>query len=138
MSSTRLVLVLTVVNLGLLAWQAFPAREAGAKEDLPVLRGRGLEIVDGEGRVRAHLKIEPANPTYRWPDGSRVGYPETVILRLITPEGKPNVKMTASTEGAGLLLGGGVEECYVLAHAEGARTFVKVRNDPAHEKVLAP
>ena len=39
------------------------------------------------------------------PDGT-TGYPETVLLRLITSEGRPNVKIATTERGAGLLLGG--------------------------------
>jgi hypothetical protein len=83
MRSTRLLWVLTLLNLGCLAYQMSPAREARASADPPVLRGRGPEIVDAEGRLRAQLTIAPADPTHRMPDGA-TGYPEAVIFRLIT------------------------------------------------------
>jgi len=77
--------------------RAAPIRESPA----PVLRGSSLEIVDDQGRVRASIKIHQADPNYKWPDG-KVGYPETVMFRLIDPKGRPEVKLGASVEGAGL------------------------------------
>jgi hypothetical protein len=43
------------------------------------LRGRGLEIVDQQGRVRASISILPAGKSSSGDD-----YAETVLLRLIT------------------------------------------------------
>ena len=71
MTSARLLVALTVVNAALVAYQAIGVAKAHAREDAQILRGRGLEIVDADGRVRAQVKVEPANPTYRWPDSSR-------------------------------------------------------------------
>jgi hypothetical protein len=60
-----------------------------------VLRGRGLEITDDEGRVRASIKLHPASVL---PDGT--AYPETVLLRLISSQGRPNVKIAATEDGS--------------------------------------
>jgi hypothetical protein len=135
---TAFLVALTAVNVALFALQVGPAGEASAKEDLPVLRARGLEIVDDQGRLRAQLKVEPADPQYRWPDGSRVGYPETVIFRLVTPDGKPRVKLTTSETGSGLLLLGASDATQSMLLAEGATTSLRLRNDEKTQKVLAP
>jgi hypothetical protein len=45
----------------------------------------------------------PADPNVKVPGGSN-GYPETVLFRLITSKGGPNVKLTAQDDGAGLVL----------------------------------
>src|SRR6187549_4159346 len=103
MTSNRMLWALTTLNLGCLAYQAAPNRKADARGEAPMLRGRGLEIVDDQGRLRAQLTMAAANETFKMPDGS-VGYPETVIFRLITPDGKPRVKLTTSTDGSGLML----------------------------------
>ena len=112
MKTQRWLTVLTAVNLTLLALIAahalLPARAAG---DASVLRARALEIVDEQGRVRASLKVYPADPAFRWEDGRR-GYPETVMLRLITSDGRPNVKLAAKEDGAGILLGGASNPTY--------------------------
>ena len=75
-----------------------------------MLRGRSLEIVDDQGRLRAAIKVLPVNPAQKMPNGQP--YPETVILRLIDPNGKPNVKLYASALGAGLGLGGESDPTY--------------------------
>lgn len=53
-----------------------------------MLRVRGLELVDDQGRVRAMLKVFPADTTTKMPDGT-TGYPETVLLRLIDSKAHP-------------------------------------------------
>ena len=65
---------------------------------------RALELIDDRGRVRAELKVFPALPTVKMPDGT-IGYPESVMLRLIDSKGGPNVKLSASEDGSGLVLG---------------------------------
>src|SRR2546425_9707321 len=57
-----------------------------------VLRGRSLEIVDEHGRVRASITVYPADPAVKMPDGT-TGYPETVLLRLLSSKGGPNKKL---------------------------------------------
>src|SRR5215212_536212 len=107
----RLLIVLTVFNLGLLLFllarvevrfMGFSfVRTAEVNSTGSVLRGRALEITDEEGRVRASIKLHPASTL---PDGTT--YPETVLLRLITSQGRPNVKIAATEDGSALALGG--------------------------------
>ena len=58
MKSPRVVMALTVANLALLllilTLQLGPAIAQGG---VPVLRGRALEIVDDQGRVRASIGV---------------------------------------------------------------------------------
>ena len=91
MKNQRLLVALTVINLGLLAYQVVRPRLAFAQEDAPVLRGRALEIVDERGKVRAQLSVFPPDPKHKLPNGDP--YPETVLLRLIDPNGRPSVKL---------------------------------------------
>ena len=91
---------LTVINLGLLGYQAVHATSAHAAADDGILRGKGLQITDDKGKVRASITLMPAS---RQKDGSM--YPETVLLRLITSEGKPTVKISALEDGAAMSLG---------------------------------
>jgi hypothetical protein len=58
-------------------------------EDISVVRGYAFELIDEKGNIRAEIKVLPAVPKLQMPDGS-VGYPETVLFRLIDPKGKPN------------------------------------------------
>jgi hypothetical protein len=64
-----------------------------------IFRGRGRQIVDGQGKVRASIAI---NPAVGQPDGSI--YPETVLFRMITSGGRPVVKISSSEDGAGMTL----------------------------------
>ena len=103
MKSQRLLVVLTVINLGLLTFQIVRPRLAFAQPAAPVLREAALEIVDDRGRLRAAIKVLPVNPAQKMPNGQP--YPETVILRLIDSYGRPNVKLTASVLVRGLVSG---------------------------------
>jgi len=107
MNLQRVLVVLTALNLVLLAFLLAQARAVSA-ETAPVLRGRELQIVDDRGRVRASIQVLP--PAVSKADGKP--YPDTVILRLIDPEGRPEVKMTASPQGAALLLMGESDDTY--------------------------
>jgi hypothetical protein len=111
MKSHRLVVVLTLLNLALLVTLLAQGRTAEARAALPVLRGRALEIVDDHGKVRASIQVLPANATVAMPDGTR-GYPETVLLRLVTAEGRPAVKLSATERGGILVLGGESDPTY--------------------------
>lgn len=137
MRHQRLLVAITALNLLLLAFSLAQARAVVAGGAEPVLRGRGLEIVDDRGRVRASITILPADPTVKMPDGT-VGYPETVLLRLIDSKGGPNVKLGATERGAGLLLGGESDPTYVQILAEGASTSLKLINKDGRERVIKP
>ena len=103
MGTQRLLIALTAANLGLLWYQSVqPHPRVAAAADVPaVIRGRALEIVDDRGRVRASLSVLPEDPTVKW---NGKPYPETVLLRLMSPDGRPNVKLGASKLGSGLLM----------------------------------
>jgi hypothetical protein len=64
MKNQRLLVALTVLNLGLLTYQVVRPRYVFAQENAPVLRGRALEIVDERGKVRAELRVFPPNPKH--------------------------------------------------------------------------
>ena len=64
MKNQRLLVALTVLNLGLLAYQVVRPRYVFAQDNAPVLRGRALEIVDERGKVRAELRVFPPNPKH--------------------------------------------------------------------------
>jgi len=53
MKTQRIAIGLTVINLALLIFLLAQNRYAGAQNVAPVLRGRGLEIVDAQGQTRA-------------------------------------------------------------------------------------
>src|SRR4051794_40272192 len=109
MNIQRLLVALTLANLCLLA---FLLARAWADNPgvLPVLRGSALEIVDGRGKVRAELRVFPSDTKHKLADGSP--YPETVLLRLIDPNGRPSVKLATDVRGGGLYLGGEADPTY--------------------------
>ena len=137
MDTRRLLIVLTAVNAGLLGYQLFRPKTSGAAPaDVPgVIRGRALEIVDDRGRVRASLSVLPEDPKVIW---NGEPYPETVLLRLMSPDGRPNVKLGASRRGAGLLIGGESDPTYVQVLAEGGESRVKLINKDGLERLIKP
>jgi hypothetical protein len=137
MKSQRLLVVITGLNILLLALSVSQTRAVVTESIAPVLRGRALEIVDDKGRVRASITILPADPNVKMPDGT-TGYPETVLLRLIDPKGRPNVKLGATERGAGLLLGGESDPTYVQILADGPRTTLKLSDKDGRERLVKP
>ena len=133
MKTQRLSFVLTVVNLGLLVYLLSTYRKSQEADGVaPVLRGRALQIVDDQGRVRAGISVLLAS-TFK-PTGK--DYPETVILRLIDAKGRPEVKIVASEEGAGLGFVGRGDETQVKLEADGAEcSLVLVNKDGKRQEV---
>jgi hypothetical protein len=109
----RLPIVLTVLNLVLLAFLVTQTRlsigpnglRLWTNIDRSVLRGRALEIVDDEGRIRAAINLHPADQA--------TSYPETMIFRLIDQNGRPSVKLANSERGGLLALVSDAEGNYV-------------------------
>src|SRR5262245_47727467 len=112
MKIQRLLMPLTLINLAILIFLLLQVRQVQAEKELPVLRGRALEIVDEQGRVRASLKVQTADPKVKLPNGRP--FPETVILRLIDAQGRPEVKLAGSEQGAGLGLIGETDGTHVV------------------------
>jgi hypothetical protein len=129
----RLGFVLTVFTLVLLVFLVSPLRPLVAQEAPAVLRGRALELVDDHGRVRAEIKVLPAEPNLKMPDGT-VGYPETVLLRLVDSKGGPNVKLAATEDGSGLVLGG--EDGYIQILSRGPKNLVKIVKKDGREQTV--
>ena len=132
MKITLIVAALTAVNVGALALSLVQTHAVAASPD-SILRGRGLEIVDAAGRVRASIRIlEPA----RQADGTRSE--ETVLLRLITEKGRPSVKIATSESALSLAGPTGTRNSYVLARAGASASSLSVRNEDGGERVVAP
>jgi hypothetical protein len=127
---------LTAVNLALLLLSVVQQlRPAFAQSEPAVLRGRALEIVDGQGRVRASISVLPPGKA---PNGDE--YSETVLLRLITERGRPSVKIGSSEPNSGVSLAGptGTKDTYVILQAKGTTSSLKLRNEDGREQVLRP
>ena len=136
MISPRVLPALTLINLGLLTVillsQSRPAlAHSGASE---VLRGRRLEIVDERGRVRASIRLEPAE-TFK-PTGRK--YPETVMFRLIDPNGRPEVKIGASVDGGGLGLVGDADGTQIVLQADSSGSLLRLKNRTGEERLIRP
>ena len=136
MKTERLLILLTAVNAAVLAYQLMRPTSGAAASDVPaVVRARALEIVDDRRRVRASLAVLPEDPKHPWKGEP---YPETVLLRLISPDGRPNVKLGASKRGAALLIGGESDPTYVQVLAEGGESSVKLINKNGSERLIKP
>jgi hypothetical protein len=131
----RLTLILTVLNLILLAFSLARLRPVIAQDVVPVLRGRALEILYAQGRVRAEIKVLPAQPTLRMPD-STIGYPEAVQLRLVSSQNNPNVKLVTTEDGSGLVLGGEKGHTQLLSRKEDP--FIKIVTKHGRERTIKP
>ena len=135
MKTQRILIILTLVNLVVLVFSLAERRTVAAETVSPVLRGRALEIVDKQGRVRASLTVLPAGTSEH---GDR--YPETVLLRLITERGRPSVKIGAAEQSAGLTLVGptGTNDTYVQLGANGTASSLRLKNEDGREQIIKP
>ena len=131
MKHPKLMVALSAANFALLAFLLLQAlAPARAANDDGILRGRGLQIVDAQGRVRASLSVLP-------PTGAEA---ETVLLRLITERGRPSVKLAASEPGSGMSLAGptGTSSTYVVIEAGQRTTSIRLRDEDGKEQILRP
>jgi hypothetical protein len=136
MKTPRSLFALTAVNLALLILAiAQNWRPAFAQAEIPVLRGRALEIVDTQGRVRASINVLPPAKS---PSGDQQA--ETVLLRLITERGRPSVKIASSEPASGLSFAGptGTKDSYLILEARGTSSSLKLRDENGREQVLRP
>jgi hypothetical protein len=131
----RVLIALTLLNLAILTFMLVAQRAANAPVVTPVLRGRSLEIVDDQGRVRASLSVLPAGTSAH---GDR--HPETVLLRLITERGRPSVKISTSEEACGVSLAGpsDTRDTYVILEAKGTATSLTMKNESGREQIVKP
>src|SRR5262249_35430984 len=127
---------LTAINLGILmVILILIARPVVSPGLVPVLRGRALEIVDEQGKVRAQISVLPSTSQ----DGKI--YPETVLLRVIDPNGRPAVKIGASVDGSGIGLAGDSERrewSGVQILAEGSGSVLRLVNKDGREQTIQP
>jgi hypothetical protein len=136
MSTRPSLYAVMVLNLALLALAlAQQFRPALAQQELPVLRGRALEIVDPQGRIRASITVLPASKS-----SSGEEQPETVLLRLITERGRPSVKIGASEPTSGLSFAGptGTKDTYVVLQSKGTTSSLQLRSEDGRQQVLEP
>jgi hypothetical protein len=132
MQTQRPVLALAALNLALVALLLAGYAAPGEAQTGPVLRGRGLEIVDDAGRVRASIRIEPASTV------AGVTHAETVMLRLINPDGRPTVKIGASLDGGGLSVIGDTDQTYAILKAEPTGSTLTLLQKDGRRMVSGP
>jgi len=143
MTTQRLLIALTALNLGLLVFLLAQidvrflgfrfVRSGEVNSAGSVLRGRALEITDDEGRTRATIKVYPPSVL---PDGTT--YPETVLLRLINSQGTPNVKLATTEDGSALVLSGEANPTHVQILARGTTTSLKLTDKSGQQHSIAP
>jgi hypothetical protein len=139
MKTQRLALALTILNLLLLAvllLRVSTAVAVAAQQDVvPVLRGRALEIVDDQGRVRSQILITKPTTT----DGKH--YSEGALFRLIDPNGRPAVKIGGSADGSGISLAGDSEKrewSGIQILSDGPTVSLKLTNRNGRVQVITP
>ena len=132
MKTHRFAIVLMVINFGLLVWLLSQTRLASVENAnaVPaVLRGRSLEIVDEDGKIRATIKVlEPSAKLAK----------SMTILRLIDPNGRPEVKLFASVQGGGISFVGDADTTQVLLEAHGPQASLKLTNTDGKQQLVKP
>ena len=138
MKTQQVMIALTVANAGMLLLSLAQPHNAAAQDVAPLLRGRALEIVDDHGRVRAEIKVFPAQPALKMPD-STTGYPEAVLLRLNDSQNGAHVKLETTEDGAGLVLGGKTgTKAYTQLSSRGTDPLIKIVNKDGREQIIKP
>jgi hypothetical protein len=131
MKTERLVWALAALNVVLIILLLTAYIAPGqAQTAASVLRGQRLEIVDDRGRVRASIKLEPPSTV------GGVAYPESVILRLVNPDGRPVVKVGASVDGGGLSVIGDTDQTYAILKAEPTGSTLTLLEKDGRRTVL--
>ena len=138
MKTQQIMIALTLANAGMLIFSLTQPHSTAAQDIAPVLRGHALEIMDDQGRVRAEIKVFPAQPALKMPDGT-TGYPETVLLRLNDSHNGGHVKLDTNEDGAGFVLGGKTgTNSYTQLLSRRADPFIKIVNKDGREQIIKP
>src|SRR6476646_5479985 len=135
MTTRTSLYALTALNLVVLALGLVQQlRPVFAESELPVLRGRALQIIDSQGRVRASIGVLSPDST------SADERSETVLFRLITERGRPTVKIGASEPTSGLSFAGptGTKDSYLILQTKGTTSSLRLRNEDGREQVVTP
>jgi hypothetical protein len=97
----RLLVALIFINFGLLTSLMDRPRLCFAQESILMLRDRASMIVDERGKVRAKRK---ASTDERNKPSNGDPYPEMVLLRLVSRNGRPSVRLGMDVQGTGVYL----------------------------------
>jgi hypothetical protein len=135
MKLQRIAIAVTIINLVLMILLLTKMNSATAQlkqhNELQVLRGRGLEIVDSVGKIRASITFHA--PVEQ--DGKL--YPGGILLRLINSKGQPSVKIDASEDGGGLSFSNELQG-YIQLLAKESGGFLRIKNPDGKEQVVKP
>ena len=135
MKMQRIAIAVTIINLVLMVVLLTKMNPATAQlkkpNELQVLRGSGLEIVDSLGKTRASISFHA--PIKQ--DGKL--YPGGILLRLINSKGQTSVKIDASENGGGLSFSNELQG-YVQLSANESGGFLKIKNADGKEQVVKP
>jgi len=133
MKTPRVAIGLTVINLVLLIFLVAQLYRVSAREVAPVLRGRALQIVDDQDRIRAEILVHGPETL----NGKT--YPETVLFRMATPQRAPLMKLTVSENGSALGLSDDSHPGGIQLYANRDKgNFVKVVNRDGREQLMKP
>jgi hypothetical protein len=123
MVTRRLLVGITALNTLLAGLHFMPAGRAADDAVPELLRARVIELVDGQGRVRAQLKVE---------DGGEA------VFRLRDAKGEVRVKLGASEEGSGLVLLDGATEPGIHMLAKRAEPSLTLTGKAGQRRVITP
>jgi hypothetical protein len=147
----RIAVGLTIVNLVLGMVLLARMRPVTAQDIAPVLRGRALQIVDDQGRVRASITVDTSGTADAEvllnlssdPAGGPSVHLQTSKegsgLRLVMgdPRGAPGVKLSATRDSSGLRLGDGLETGIDVT-AKPSGNFVRLTNRDGRQQTVQP
>src|SRR4051812_37098037 len=133
MKTQRVAIGLCIVNMFLLIFLLAQIHRTSASEVVPVLRGRALEIVDENDRIRAQILTHAPETV----NGKT--YPGAVLFRMATEDRAPLMKLTVTKDGTTMGLSddsapGGVE----LRATREKGTYVKVVSRDGKEQTFKP
>lgn len=118
-----LLIALTVANSALLITSLVRPQPVAASPVVPVLRGRALEIVDDQGRVRSSITVG-------------TGTPDTVLFRLISEKGQPNVKIESINAGSAMDLVDASNRGIVFLEARGPKANLTVTDQNGPHQLI--
>ena len=135
LSLSPFLIVITAVNLATLLFTMLHLRSAASEDVAPVLRGRGLQIVDERGQVRASISVLPAHA-----QANGETSPEMVLLRLITEQGRPSVKISAAEEAAGVMVAGpsNTRNTYAVLQAKRTASSLTLNDEDGGQRLIEP
>lgn len=93
MKTQRLAISLSIINMVLMVFLLAQMYRANASDVAPVLKGKALQIVDDQNRIRAEILTHGPETV----NGKT--YPETVLFRMATEDRAPLMKLTFRKTG---------------------------------------